>query len=86
MTLEVESGLKCTQQVAKLSFRDHNKTNPKPVLSSSKYHTVFPNYAQVFQMACFIFSSDIPMKIFLNILRLIHLLQMPRPWFFDNNV
>jgi len=50
LTFELESGLKRTQQVAKLSFRDHNKTNPKPVLSSSKYHTVFPNYAQVFQV------------------------------------
>jgi len=64
LTSELESGLKCTQQVAKLSFRDHNKTNPKLVLSSSKYHTVFPNYAQVFQGACFFFFPDIPMKIF----------------------
>jgi len=30
LAFELESGLKCTQQVVKLSSRDHNKTNPKP--------------------------------------------------------
>jgi hypothetical protein len=50
LTSELESGLKCTQKVAKLSFRDHNKTKPKAVLSSSKHHTVFPNYVHVFQV------------------------------------
>jgi len=51
LTFELESGLKFTQRVAKLWFRDHNKTKPKLVLSSSKYHNVYPNYAQVFQVA-----------------------------------
>jgi hypothetical protein len=56
LIFELDSGRKSKQQVTKLSFRDHNInfpdhniTIPEPFHSSSKYHTIFPNYAQVFQ-------------------------------------